>query len=250
MNNICLNKVALYCLVTITFITHNTTYCQNKSYNTYVSFSIGPAFPLSVLNSKDVQKDIAGFAITGFNTNLSLDFQPLKNIGFSLLIKQATYPVKTKALAAKYAYLNPGSSFTIEADDWDIGGEFVGVYGIVPLGDSSKIALTFRGYIGLMSGSTPAYLIKEEKNTGSQIWTEQAMGGTEGNFGYVLGGDLRFRIKPRLDFVINADYLFSEQSFNHIAYSNSAGQSGFTACDMKYTSINATLGIIYRINKK
>lgn len=223
---------------------------QSKTHHIYGVFNTGPAFTLGELGMKEVQKDNSGFAETGFNVNMEVHIDVTKYFGMTMLIKQGTYAVDTRAYKEKLMYRNPCSDFWVRSDDWIIGGALLGFYGNFFAHDSSRTKLLLKGYIGLMNGNTPYYLIKEKKADGTYIWTEQNRGNTEGNFGYVLAADFRYKIKPRLDILINLDYLYTDQSFYHVDYSLSTGESGFRSIHMKYTSLNTLIGVAYRFNAK
>jgi len=223
---------------------------QTKTHHIYGVFTTGPAFTLGELGMKEVQKENSGFANTGFNVNMEVHIDMTKYIGLSMLTKQGTYAVDTRAYKEKLIYRNPTSDFSVQSDDWIIGGAFLGLYCNFFTNDSAKTKLMLKGYIGLMNGNTPYYLIKEKKADGTYLWTEQSMGSTEGNFAYVLAADFRYKIKPRLEIIISLDYLYTDQSFNHVPFTRSNGESGTVNIDMKYNSINSLIGIAYRFNKK
>ncbi|MEM6965235.1 MAG: hypothetical protein AAF573_10740, partial [Bacteroidota bacterium] len=206
-----------------------------------IGVSAGTAIPVGLWGKKDAQDYKSnGFTQLGQSYNLSLSYKLNRgNFGLTSLIGRQINTVDTEAFANAYSENNEGETYTIESDDWRVNQFLVGGFYSNPV--TKKLDIDVKALLGAVHANRPAIDVFD----GNSNFTSSS-GASSTALAYSLGVGIKYHLGKRLNFLVNADYLYSKPEFdvNEVFNAQPIGNSVFS---QSISSINLSVGIAVKL---
>ena len=198
----------------------------------YLGFNVGAALPTGNFASTDFNNDKAGLAKTGLNVNLEGAGYIIPFVGIAGSLGAFTNSIN----ADNYNTVTGKAT----VNKWQNGYVMAGPIVTLPIG---KFSIDGKVLFGVVGTKTPNIKI-DYANGSSTLYDEKFMV----NFGYSVGGSIRYNLLSRLALKLNCDYISSNQSVTTNAKYNAPGQTESTSPDytehIDVRNINIGLGLV------
>ncbi len=223
------------------FIILNYSYSQDKE--KYIGIAMGPSIPQADYSSRDMNNAYSGFAKNGLNINISYSIKTKNNSQVVFSILKQSNPFDAGSMSYELSKKYPSIGFTVESDNWEILGFFIGDNYLVPILKGSTFEL--RGMLGLIEAKSP-WVTTTASQPGLVSWVQQNNSTSE-SFACQLGGGFKLKISEKTFLSANCDYLLSQALFENVIITTSAGVLEKVSFKQNINSINATFGLIFKI---
>ena len=199
-------------------------YSQNNADKEYLSFTIGPSFPVGGYAKKDFQNLSSGFAKTGGVINISYYRLMGKKTGITATLLGQINPLNTSAVAQTFNQVpfnsfgfgsQPGQlppanetiypNWHVDNRSWKIAALMFGGYGEFNSGNGSKISFVTRALIGALYASSPSLKASSITDTAAAYLTQSS--GSAVGFSFLLGAGIKYKLSSRISLLSGIEYL-------------------------------------------
>jgi len=231
----------------IFFITYTA---QSQEGDVYVSIGAGASIPLADYASTDFSDEASGFAMVGGNFNINFGYRFNEYLSASGLLSgcmnRYDYVELQSWLTEEFAEPLPDTKWIVESKNWGLGGLMAGFTGTLPLVTNS---LFFEARLlgGFMYAYSPAIYVTG-KETGEEdkiINIEQA---SAPSWVIDAGAGFRYNRTRKQYFILFADYMHSNPSFNNVRTNTNMGFERDESFSQQTSTINISIGIGYIVN--
>ncbi len=204
-----------------------------------ITLRAGIDYPLDEFRNGTVSSEgILGFASSGFYSGFAFDMEITHFIYLSLSINYTNNPVNIYELQAALETDLPGSIADISTSDWN---NFSVMFGLSAGSVEGRFDYLLKAQTGIVSMYSPEY---EAYNiTGSQRARIRQGSQISVSFGFILSGDLSYRILPWLGISAGLNYQLTNASFKRVMYTNSNGFGKRVNIDLNASSISVFGGL-------
>ena len=197
----------------------------------YLGVSFGLATPVGDFASKSTDINAkAGFAKTGFNTNLHFAYLASKYFGFASNFSYSTHKINTDAFYAAIQEADP--SFKLSADHWQYFTLLVGPMATVSASDKAFFDFKLLGGISDINFPTLRGTHGSVNASSKEKW--------ETAFAWQIATNFRYNFTPKAFFLVNLDYSHTKPKAN-ITVTN--GSTEVVGVEQEVGVINTNVGI-------
>jgi hypothetical protein len=197
----------------------------------YLGVSFGLASPVGDFASKSTDTNAkAGFAKTGFNTNLHFGYLASKHFGFASNFSYSTHQIKSEAFYAAIQDIDP--SFRLSADHWQYFTLLVGPMATVSASDKAFFDFKLLGGISNINFPTVRGTSGSVNASSKEKW--------ETAFAWQIATNFRYNFTPNAFFLVNLDYSHTKPKAN-ITVTN--GSTEVVGVEQEVGVINTNVGI-------
>jgi len=239
-------------------------YCKAQSFNdkNFLSLSIGPSFPVGDYAKTNVNNNLAGFAKTGEQVELSFEHKLSKHFGLAVMLHGQRNTINTTAMSEEFSQLKfytayftgttgyptippppvTSSYYTypnwkFDAKSWLTGSLLIGAAGDFPIDTkTNKLFITAKAMAGASYVSAPS--MHGKSITDSTLAEVSQNGATAFAFSYLISGGLKYKLTQKLRLLFNVNYFGTSQAKFKNVTETLATAKGFTVPNV-YTFPNA-----------
>ncbi|GAB3576673.1 hypothetical protein GCM10027578_43000 [Spirosoma luteolum] len=209
----------------------------------FVAVTAGGNMPIGAFGSRTSPDQKAGMAAPGLTLSVSAGFRALERFGLMAQATQHRNAIQTDALLGA-VYHAATDVWTVKADNWNITTFMAGPYITVPKGRFSIDGHLLAGWAqATMPNTAMAGTI------GTTTMSVQTTGSQTGGLAFGAGAGLRYRLCPDLSATINADYSYSQLTFNNLTSravsSNGVSESLPYSSDRQIGLVSVSVGLAF-----
>jgi hypothetical protein len=202
---------------------------QPTNYNSFLSFTVGAAYPAGDFASTSFDNENAGFAKTGYNINLGYGYKGPANFGFAVDAFYYGYSINSDKMS-EYMSQQLGENVAIDADHWKYFGVAAGPALMGNLTRNAELDLR------LMLGVANANSLKVEYQ-GTVIMDEDNAVAMM----VALQAGIRYNIGANAFMSLDAGYHGLTPKFNIRMYDGSTQEA-----EQQITALNLNVGLGFR----
>ncbi|MCK4568940.1 MAG: outer membrane beta-barrel protein [Bacteroidales bacterium] len=227
-----------------------TPTAQSQEGDVYVSLGAGVSIPMAEYANADFSDEASGFAMVGGNFNINFGYR--FNDYFSVCgllsgcVNRYDYVKVQDWFQQEFAEALPDTRWIVESKNWGTGGLMVGATGSLPL-VTNRFYLEARLMGGFMYAYSPAiYVTGQEKDEpDKRIDIEQA---SAPSWVFDAGAGFRYKRTRKQYFILFADYMHSNPSFNNVRTNTNMGYERDESFTQQISTVNISIGIGYIVN--
>jgi hypothetical protein len=255
------------------------SYSQSPSTKGYISFSVGPAFPIGDFGSDDIKKNSSGLAKLGQAANFSWSRLLGKRLGIAAVLHGQRNPLNTRSMEKQFSKTGisqgfwlvsdlgqplPPPSYTVypnwkfEKGSWLKGSLLIGGYGEFPFRNNiiSFVAKALAGY-----GYVSAPAIKGSSITDTATAHLEQTKSSACGLTYLVNGGLKIDISKNISLLTQVEYVSTaELRFDDVKATltttrGTPGTPGFSIAQSRITgqarqtisSLNVMAGVALKL---
>jgi hypothetical protein len=247
-----MKKVKSFILVNLILAVISTACFAQEKFN--ASLSMGKVFPIGKFSNSDITSKQSGYAQSGFTLNIDGDYFLHNRIAVSLRFNFGNAPINQSEFRK---YLNNELSDYIKETDtvqyninyWQWASPMIGLKYNYPI-----VINKFYFEAGLFSGISLVQIpdqnlyFNDTKN--KRIVVSQNVGKTDITFPLAINTGLRYRINPRMQFKLNAEFFTAKTSIEHVSYfqvekSTAQNEIEKYSFNVPIQTLNLSAGLVY-----
>lgn len=212
----------------------------------FLSISLGPSIPIGDFASTDINKEEAGFASTGAIFDITFGYKANDKYGFMAVLRGQSNPFDAEALENELENDNPSINWSVDGDNWGIGGFLLGGYREVPLNEGSKTSFQLKALIGFLNSTSPEFSFSA--TSGGVSASGKQFSASTTAFSYLLGLGFSHKLSNSINAVLNLDYLGANPEFKNVETVNTLGGQTSTSTStfsQSFGAINISGGIAF-----
>lgn len=221
------------------FLFSSLLHAQEEEPHLGIGLTVGPSFPVGTYATTSINTGNVGCAELGTFFSLDFEYRVWENVGFSFRFFDMSNQVNASEFKALVKKMD-NSVVDIQTPDsyWDVAGGMLGIYRLFPLDDENRLVLKVKGEVGPATGMSPKYTSITKDMFGNNVFTEvRSYNAETGQFGFILGCDLNYRLNRRITFSLKMDYVYANQGFYPIP--------DYT---QQFKGANLSLGFMYKFS--
>lgn len=229
------NPLYLVIIATLLFTTSNAQ--KNKG---TLNVQLGFSLPDGDFASKNIDKEEAGFALSGVNFDVSYSrLIEEKEFGYSFTLRAQTNPIDVKTIAEIFSDTFPLNDITVEGEEFEIGSFLVGGFYSMDLNEKTFLNLQFK--LGFSNSKSPTLDVLIEDNE-NYFWSKQESADAT-SFAYLVGARLNYSLNPKLYLLSTIDYFVTKPEFSNVEITSSDGLLSKVTFEQPITAFNIGFGI-------
>jgi hypothetical protein len=193
----------------------------------FIELGGGWAIPMGDFGEKDANNDKSGFAVTGYNLNVTGGVKLTEKFGVMAMFTYQNNPFDEKDLASQLK--SPLLTITVEATSgWEQKYYMGGVYVSLPTNEKNDMLIDLRFAGGPCWISSPAIKLNAYGNAYFDYVNQEA--GEAQAFALTLSAGIIKKVTDNVGFSIRAGYLglASSAGFRDVKVSSSSGSDSFS----------------------
>jgi hypothetical protein len=186
------------------------------------SLSMGPSYPIGKFSSTDLSSKSAGYAQSGFALTIDGDYYLHNRVAVTLLFHFGNSPIDQSAFSERLihelaGYVTATDSVQFDINYWQWASPMVGLKYNYPI-ILNKFYFEVGAFTGMNFVQIPDQNLFFSDDKNKRIIVSQNVGSTDITFPVALSAGFRYRINPKMQFKLNAQYFNTNTSFEHVSY--------------------------------
>lgn len=209
-----------------------------------LNVQLGFSLPDGDYASKSIEKEEAGFALSGVNFDISYSrLIEEKEFGYSFTLRAQTNPIDVKTITEIFSDTFPFNDITVESEKFEIGSFLVG--GFYSMGLNEKTFLNLQLKMGFSNSKSPSLyaLIEDYEHS---FWSKQESADAI-SFAYLVGARLNYSLNPKLYLLSTIDYFGTKPEFSNVEVTSSDGSLNKTTFEQPITAFNLGVGVGFKL---
>lgn len=218
------------------------------------SLSMGPVIPLGKFSSANITSTKSGYGQSGFNLNIDGDYYIDNRFAVTLrfLFENSTIDNSNyqKFLKTELSdYISATDTVHYDINYWQWTSPMVGIKYNYPI-VMNKLYIETGIFSGINFLQIPDQNLLFTDETNKRTIISQNVGTTDITIPLAVSCGLRYRINPKMQLKLNAEYFRTKTSFEHVSYYQNENTTDQKVIK-KYTSaipiqtLNLSLGLVY-----
>lgn len=212
---------------------------DTETNNAFIGISLGPSIPVGDFASKDIDNRAAGFAGPGAIFDINFTYRVSANWHFTASLRGQGNPFDENALERELENEYPGSVWTIQSEQWGIGGLLIGAVRSMPVSESSRFEA--RAMFGFLRATLPT--VEWTGRQGILELQEKTYSTSASALTGLVGLGYRYTLTSMLALTVNVDYLAAQPEFRDVETVSNYNTTRRETFTQKFGAINFGVGL-------